>query len=738
MSLELDITGRDARDRLALLLGLGVPHPLRDLDLDYHEMVAQGMSPPLSVLQAQRGVTYQLCDDDGNPVTQSDPVEGASSGAPAVLQVPAVTEDIGHTVLASRRREGVVLETYLTERASFKAGINTKLTLRFDPGPGQSIAGNRITVAYGDRVTVVVEASQEGVYYRLMRDGSKEPLSPEETLGNQRELRFTTAAALKEDLVLRVKAHRQVGKLEPKFLDTWLEVAVRPNPDVAFNPAVPILDFGAATTFAVLSPQASASYRLYRRTLTTSDYLDAVAPDAVSVPTGNGRAVFIRAPERVAGGLPPLGFETVADFKAKSGPLTAATGPLNEDTLFLVLATKPNDQSLVLNAVVVVLVRPDPHPKVTSAESPIESGVEGLAIVTATQRGVRYQLVAGGSDINPPGFHFENRAIESARVGLDLTVGEWGNEPVLLPTGPLHETKAFKVRATKILTGLSVDLTGTVTIEVQPRPILPAEPDPPPLQPGAGPAEVEIQAATPPGAESPVAPKPKLKTKPKPKAEDEAPPADRPGPESSSTAPLLIATPEPAAPVGGAGYRSVRLPPAGRGLASPKPRSEAGNSTTRKPRDRASAGKQTKAPLVPAKSPARGHRAISPDESTPTAPARGQGGRQTAAAPSRAAQNPRTKKKPVKTKPKTKTKAAVTKPGPTRAGKASQPLKPKPPFSGLPGLLPPAMPGMPPKPGTPGKPPAKPGKPTKPSQPAKPTGPKGRKRALPKSGSKGR
>jgi hypothetical protein len=49
---------------------------------------------------------------------------------------------------------------------------------------------------------------------------------------------------------------------------------------------------------------------------------------------------------------------------------------------------------------------------------------------------------------------------------VDFTVEQQG-EPILwLPTGPISETITFNILAEKILTGVSVELTGKVEIKV--------------------------------------------------------------------------------------------------------------------------------------------------------------------------------------------------------------------------------------------------------------------------------
>lgn len=480
MSIELDISGRDARDRLAQSLGLGVPHPLRDLPLRYDGLVAWGVAPEIRVCGAQRGVTYRLCDEDGNPVPDRAWVAGTSL-ADALLQAPAVTQDLTYTVLARREQGGERIETYLSERVWLRAGINTKLAVEVDCPRAKVVGEHHLVVPFGESLSVVILDSQDGVDYWLVEDGIQDAPRSESQAGNRARLRLTTTAGLAEDLTLRIQARRQPKP--PVLLEVAIRVDVRPNPAVACLPKTSVLDYGVAAEFQLSAPQPTVSYRLYRRLLVPTDYLDAGSPGALGVPLGDGRTVSLRPPERADAVLPPPGFEDAGELPA-SGSMT--TGSLHEDTVFVTVATKKdNGEGLLLAAAAAVLVRPDPRPQVVADPASIERGAEGLVWVSSTQRGIAYQLCVRGTPVGLPGCHFEDRRVGSTRVGVDFVVEDVGDPRVLLPTGPLRDTTAFKVVATKLASGLTADLVGKVSVRVsggsgtQP----PAVGSPPPVQP---------------------------------------------------------------------------------------------------------------------------------------------------------------------------------------------------------------------------------------------------------------
>jgi hypothetical protein len=62
------LTARAARDRLIDLLQIGAPYPLRDLQLVYAHMVGLGMPATITIQAVQAGVSYQLCDEEGDPI----------------------------------------------------------------------------------------------------------------------------------------------------------------------------------------------------------------------------------------------------------------------------------------------------------------------------------------------------------------------------------------------------------------------------------------------------------------------------------------------------------------------------------------------------------------------------------------------------------------------------------------------------------------------------------------------
>lgn len=480
----INIKLRDARDRIVQLLGIGVPYPLRDLKLVYPPTVAYNRPTTIQILGGQRGVRYQLCDEDGNPILDKDNQPGFEIQPDAntpedeiLLPTPAIRKDITFTVLAIRedKQKAVQVETYLNQAISIKAGIDTGLPVAFSPATGQVAGDHQVTINYGDKVTVAISNTQEGISYKLTM-GPKENFVTlsNGVKGNQATINVVSTDGFDEDTQINVLAYRTSSSSVSAWLDTTLSILVRPNPAAVVNADANIVNYNTGTTFWLVDPQSSAQYELYKRELIPADYLPDGTAGSLLIPTDEGRNIAIRVPAKITNWDDPSGFVLVDSFGesgASGASLPTGTGELLEDTIFIIRGTKrENHERLQLDQVVVVLVRPNPAPVVGSQAAIVASGAEGVVTVSGTQKGVAYQLRldANNQPINPPGYHLTDRAIETFRVEVDLVVEVPGAPLLLLPTGALTQATTFNVLAGKILTGVSAQLTGKATIDVQP------------------------------------------------------------------------------------------------------------------------------------------------------------------------------------------------------------------------------------------------------------------------------
>jgi hypothetical protein len=541
---------RDARDRIIQILGIGVPYPLRDLPLDYPEMVAVGQGINIKIVGAQTGVRYRLCDEEGNDLDlPGSPYEvvpkGTEGDAGVVLTGPSITQDVAYTIMAVREGTvvipGVLLETYLNQVVVVMVGINKGLAAAFVPRGNQIARDNQLFVDYGElAIEISLKDSQEGVTYQLFeetadqKEGALLSDLPVKGLGVGTAISLTlkSGITLKEDTRIKIKARRETSgnKEQLADLDVRLTVQVRPDQDVVIQADPLILEYSAAPKLRLIEFQKSAVYTLYGRPLVSTDYHATKVPGDLEVANGEGGSVFVEPPARITNADDPAGFVKLGDFAAASGRIPV--DPLVADTLFIVRATKKeNGETLQLNQVVVVLVRPDPKPTVTALRSTIPSGTNGTVVLKGTQLGVRYQLRNQADEpVGAPGYHWEDRGVEAMRLEVDFVVEQ--KEPdgaggvLWLPTGPLTEKTTFSVLATKVITGVTNPLDGTVVIDIKAPPppdkslraaVKPSVKSPikPPLKAAA---KAPVKAGVKPPAKPSVKPPAKLDVKPDVKA----------------------------------------------------------------------------------------------------------------------------------------------------------------------------------------------------------------------------
>ena len=465
---------RDARDRMIQVLNIGLPYPLRDVKLNYVEIIAYNTPATIEIQGGQAGVRYQLCDEDGNAVIQDGQgFEAVSQPDGSItLTTPLIQKDITFTVLATRETEDhkTRLEAYLNQVVSIKAGIDTKLPVRFDPAAGQVVNGQQIAIDYAAKATVIVSKSQEGISYKLVTGPVDNPISLSDPIkGNKGDISLVPNDPFMEDTPISVLAYRTTNWRVSGLLDTGLTVLVRPNPALVVNVEKSILDYGGATVLTLLSPQSSAEYRLFKRDIALSEYLPDATPGSLIVQTDEGRSISVKIPDKITDWNTLGGFTDGGLFKDSNGQLSVSSGGLLEDTLLIVQATKiENREQLQLDQIVAILVRPNTAPVVSVESAEVESGAEGVVKVSGTQKGVHYQLRlnADNTPVNPPGYHITDRGLGTERLEVDVVLDEQGDAVLLLPTDAITKTTTFNVLAIKTITDVSAQLDGEATIGV--------------------------------------------------------------------------------------------------------------------------------------------------------------------------------------------------------------------------------------------------------------------------------
>lgn len=502
---------RDARDRLIDMLGFGETYPLRDLPVpDEGLTVPYNQSARIPIEASQPDVIYELRDDGGQPLPSAGGYTTAArgNGGTLFLQTPPMTEDTTYNILARKIATG--REAYLQQQATVKVGLDVTLPARIldaplleniDP-PGDADA--RI-VAWGTRVSVRIDRSQEGVDYYLLQivGGQERRLSPD-VRGDQGNivLRVVDAAsAASEDADLRIRATKVFDPSENRqtqtaLLDAVLPLKVRARRDlpVRLEPA-PIVGFKENATVRIDNTQASTRYSLYLRSVPDRDFMFAAGPGRLAVDVEGAPRVFVQRPSELELWSDLEGFQLVGTpTQGNGGTLRLPVNALTRDSVILVRAQKEHQgrvkvpSSVQLQQAALLLVRPDPRPALKLGVVMAGTQTTGTLEVSGGQQGVFYEVrrdPAGAALGLPAYFHKTdesnaalNKGIEQLRIGVDFALSRGTQRPAttstelastppltpLLETGPLDADTTLHLRAIKAQTRVATNLSQTSRI----------------------------------------------------------------------------------------------------------------------------------------------------------------------------------------------------------------------------------------------------------------------------------
>ena len=336
-----------------------------------------------------------LTQPDTAPRLQLTLLQGAVPGAAPELRVDGGQPGVFYAFGVAPDGPALPLPAYVHQRDDQDGGVNK--------GLGQLAVGIDLVVAGEPAATDPLPAA----------DGppARDRLPPQPPT-----LALPTAPALPADAVLAVRAVKaQTG------VETPLAAAVRlqPLPKVAIEP--PALAAGQSAQVRVAASLASERYQLRRRG----------RPLASPVP-GNG------------------------------GDLLLDTGPVADDAVFQLVASpakpaSPGEGLPLQRAVALALWLLPRTDLALAARRPSLAAGEGTdVVVTASQPGVRYQLLAlaAGATGDP-------RPVGDAVPGTGADLA--------LPTGALAADTRFTVRATRLIdTPASALLAGEVLVAVVP------------------------------------------------------------------------------------------------------------------------------------------------------------------------------------------------------------------------------------------------------------------------------
>ncbi len=446
-------------------------------------MTPYGGLASVAVDGTQEGISYQLFSTQSPPAALSNPQPGNRGFTVTLTTNVPLTQNTGLQVRAFRT----------SVPATFKF-LDTTLQLNVGPNPVRFSPGTDIAAAIpygGTPAAIAIDQSQASITYQLFSTQNPPVVLSDPHQGNGATVALPVTVALKEDTGVQVKASLTATPATSTFLKNTVQVNVGPDPTVAVLANPPLADYQGSSLFSLVQAQETVRYTLLQRPVAPADYVSpslggqsvvATVPSdpaadppwfrfvGLPVATGGqgGFQITVRVPDLGDGTQAPQGFTVAGVFTVSGGTLQLATAPLQADTLFAVLATKPNGTGLLLNQKLAVLVRPDPQRSLSSAQPSVAKGTPGVVIVSNAQEGVRYRLLnaADGSPVLNPGYPFDARELGTARVGADFAIDTPTDATVPLPTGPLDAPAKFRVVAIKNATSLTAPLNGTISIDV--------------------------------------------------------------------------------------------------------------------------------------------------------------------------------------------------------------------------------------------------------------------------------
>ena len=513
-----DVPVRSARDRIIDLLGIGDTYPLTDLNVVADQLkVAFGGTAKIPIEDAQSGVTYRLCDPQGQSL--GDKFKADGNDETLVIETPKVLEDVTYRIQAAKKPPpGSALPAqasrFLDESAPVKVGIDTQLMIEIlnapplDPANPNPRPFDPRIVPYGATVGVLVNKSQEGVQYSLILGGR----DVEDVLtGNLGPIVLSTGPMV-EDIMIQVRATKNYAASENKSPETtpldgklYLKVMANPALAVSVGPS-PILDYNQDATIKIANTQPGAKYRAYVRTLPDIDFVhdETADPNIVTVAVAGKPDVQVQKPAQSGVWRTPDGYAPVGDGPAQGtgGDLKLSVKTLTDDAMVIVQAVKEHrvdtespasaimDSAIGLQQAAAVLVHPDPARALRLRVPVIGAQTGDTMQVSNGQSGVFYYFRPASATAEfplPAYFHkrddrdnTQNKGVGQLGIEIDFVIatdpdrGLAANpatvfpRPPLLGITPVATGGSLSSRAVKAQTGVEATMAQGALIAAVP------------------------------------------------------------------------------------------------------------------------------------------------------------------------------------------------------------------------------------------------------------------------------
>lgn len=486
---------------------IGIPFPLRDLPIKVAGANAEQQKngkwqAKIRIYYPQIGVTYRLCNRDREPIPGAknltikqkvDVLVEEKTGRPfAVITTPSISQDTAFWIRAEKNTQTdsqKLRYVFLKEVARVKVGVALVKVTALLP-----------EINYGTSATIRLSDIQANVNYQLYADlngkGDLTAISDRESGLEDGTIELTTNKEnpLTEDVSIVVKGSRETLLTNSDIDVGSVFVRVRANPAIAIQVEKEVIDFGSTTKISLVSigenlTQTSVQYHLYYREISDPEFVHQKLeqiPDTevVAVEIGKQPTVKILRPllpnmldngpeDHISPPLTPIAYQSIGKTFAprnKGARVEFDTSGLSlqEDTLFLVLATKEHHEKPIVletngrTSIGVVLTRPATSSTFSVAQNPVPKGEKGRILLSNTQAGVKYYLQFSNGQKQP--FKFQHdELIESPRrdgvgfskVGVDKVVGKIATPLVLETRKPMAQNRTLKLIAEKIQTGIT-------------------------------------------------------------------------------------------------------------------------------------------------------------------------------------------------------------------------------------------------------------------------------------------
>jgi hypothetical protein len=368
---DLHVRAVKAQTRVATALAQTVRiASLPDIHLQ-DEVVDYGGSTRILVAASVDGDKYQ-------PLLAGSPLRRARNGRNGEelsFNTDAMTEDTEFEMLITRPNDvGIAVERLVKLQATVR------------PKTDSPVSPTEALVDHNGAIEIQLDGSQPGVSYQLLMNG--DPVG-EPVLGDDTTLIFPSGP-LGEDSVLVVRAAKITNPDIAVTLARQVVVTVRPNPALPVSPTDVVVDHNTGTDIQVGASQTGVSYQLLGNGTPVGDVVVGTG-DTIALPSGSltedtnfvVRATRVDNPDvavdlaqqidvlvrpdatlsvspsaeivdqdgaidiQVEGSQPGVGYQLLAagapvgDRVAGTGDtITIPTGPLAEDTTFVIQATR--------------------------------------------------------------------------------------------------------------------------------------------------------------------------------------------------------------------------------------------------------------------------------------------------------------------------------------------------------------------------------------------------------------